>query len=282
MTVLFGRDWRYPGNGKTINGRFVVENHRADHSGESAAAKISWAQACQRPCCPNGDSFCAEDRDWLGGFATGTGLGQRHDLLAAATRLAKSWRLGKTPQGVARPVAGRRSDRLVASGSRLQQRAGSFWGLQTGRNPTDRGKAGSKHHLLTDAQGVPLCVQLTAANVNDTCQLQPLLAAVPAVGGKVGRPRQRPDLVQGDRAYGSAAHSRWLRRLGITDQLARCRQPHGSGLGKTRWVVERSLSWLHQFRRLRLRYERRADIHQAFLTLGCALICYRTLENSFC
>ena len=48
---------------------------------------------------------------------------------------------------------------------------------------------------------------------------------------------------------------------------------HGSGLGKTRWVVERSLSWLHQFRRLRIRWERRADIHEAFLSLACILIC---------
>ena len=282
MTVLFGRDWRYPGNGKTLDGRFVVGNHPAAHSAESAAAKTSWAQTYQRPGCFDGDSFRAEDRNRLGGPATGTGLGQWHDVLAAAARLAKSWCLGKTAPEVARPLARCRPDRLVAGRGRFQQRACSFWGLQTGRNPTDRGKAGSKHHLLTDAQGIPLCVQLTAANVNDTCQLQPLLAAVPAVGGKVGRPRRRPDLVQGDRAYGCAAHSRWLRRLGITDQLARRRQPHGSGLGKTRWVVERSLSWLHQFRRLRIRYERRADIHQAFLTLGCALICYRTLKNSFC
>lgn len=117
--------------------------------------------------------------------------------------------------------------------------------------------------------------------MHDSRQLQPLLAAVPAVRGKVGRPRRRPEVVQGDRAYGSAAHSRLLHRLGIVDQLARKGQPHGSGLGKTRWVVERSLSWLHQFRRLRIRYERRADIHQAFLTLGGALICYRTLQNSF-
>ena len=122
---------------------------------------------------------------------------------------------------------------------------------------------------------------MTAANVHDSRQLQPLLLAIPAVSGKRGRPRQRPALVQGDRAYGSRAHHRWLQRLGITDRLARKGWPHGSGLGKTRWVVERTLSWLHQFRRLRIRYERRSDIHQAFLTLGCAIICHRALQNSF-
>jgi len=52
--------------------------------------------------------------------------------------------------------------------------------------------------------------------------------------------------------------------------MAKRGQPHGSGLGKFRWVVERSISWLHQFRRLRIRYERRDDIHEAFLIMGCA------------
>jgi transposase len=50
-------------------------------------------------------------------------------------------------------------------------------------------------------------------------------------------------------------------------------------LGRYRWVVERTLSWLNRFRRLKVRYERRADIHRAFLTLGCALICWRALPS---
>jgi transposase len=57
--------------------------------------------------------------------------------------------------------------------------------------------------------------------------------------------------------------------------------PHGSGLGVFRWVVERTLAWLHRFRRLALRYERRADVHEAFLTLGCALITWRYLKREF-
>jgi hypothetical protein len=52
-------------------------------------------------------------------------------------------------------------------------------------------------------------------------------------------------------------------------------------LGQHRWVVERTLAWLNCFRRLTVRYERRADIHQAFLTLGCCLICFNTLQNEF-
>ncbi len=101
----------------------------------------------------------------------------------------------------------------------------------------------------------------------------PLVEAIPPIAGQPGRPRHRPEQVQGDRAYDSRPHRRELRRHGIGSTLARRGAEHGSGLGRHRWVVERSLSWLHQFRRLRIRWERRADIHQAFLTLGCILIC---------
>ena len=69
---------------------------------------------------------------------------------------------------------------------------------------------------------------------------------------------------------------------GIRPIIAKRRTQHGSGLGSQRWVVERTLSWLHQYRRLRIRYERHADIHQAFLSLACSLICLRQLNRSFC
>lgn len=73
-----------------------------------------------------------------------------------------------------------------------------------------------------------------------------------------------------------------LHARGIEPRLAKPRTAHGSGLGRRRWVIERTLSWLHQFRRLRVRYDRRADIHEAFLTLGCALICWKKLPSGFC
>jgi transposase len=92
-----------------------------------------------------------------------------------------------------------------------------------------------------------------------------------------GRPRHRPHRVQGDRGYDSEPQRQELRALGITPVLAKRSTDHGSGLGIYRWVVERILAWLPQWRRLRVRYERRADIHEAFLTLGCALICWRYL-----
>lgn len=126
-----------------------------------------------------------------------------------------------------------------------------------------------------------MAATLSGANAHDVTQLLPLIEAVPPIAGKPGRPRRRPEKVQGDRAYGSQAHERQLRRRGIEPELAHRFTEHGSGLGKTRWVVERTLSWLHQHRRLRTRYEKRDDIHEAFLKLGCALICWKRLTR-FC
>jgi len=131
--------------------------------------------------------------------------------------------------------------------------------------------------VITEAGGIPLAAILTGANAHDVTQLLPLVDAIPAVKGKVGRPRKRPKRAQGDRAYDSEEHRRELRRRGIEAVLAKRNTEHGSGLGVFRWVVERTISWLHQFRRLRIRYERRPEIHQAFLSLACSLICWRSL-----
>jgi transposase len=102
------------------------------------------------------------------------------------------------------------------------------------------------------------------------------------VRGKRGRPRRRPDTLLADRGYDSQPHRQALRTRGIRPSIAKRRTEHGSRLGNERWVVERTLSWLHQYRRLRIRYERRADIHEAFLSLACGLICLRQLDRSFC
>jgi transposase len=135
--------------------------------------------------------------------------------------------------------------------------------------------------VISDAAGIPLAVTLTAANVNDVTQLQPLVEAIPPVRGKRGHPRYRPQAVQGDRGYDSEPLRDWLRGLGIEPILAQRYTGHGSGLGKTRWVIERTLSWLHQFRRLRIRWERRAEIHRAFLVMGCIFICWNFLQGGF-
>jgi len=135
---------------------------------------------------------------------------------------------------------------------------------------------------VTDANGVPLAMKLTGANRHDVTQLIPLVDAIPPIRGKPGRPLQRPKSLYGDRAYDSDPHRMELSSRRIASFIAERNTEHGSGLGVFRWVVERSLSWLHQCRRLRIRYERRADIHEAFMTLGCILICHNLLTSSFC
>ena len=150
-------------------------------------------------------------------------------------------------------------------------------GAETGPNPTDRAKNGSKHHVVSEAHGIPLAVLLTGANANDITQLKSLVLKIPPVRGKRGRPRQRPRKVQGDRGYDSEPHRQWLRDKGIEPVLAKRNTEHGSGLGAYRWVIEQSVSWLHQNKRLRIRDDRRSDIHQAFLALASALICFNFL-----
>jgi transposase len=113
-------------------------------------------------------------------------------------------------------------------------------------------------------------------------ELIPLVEGIPPVSGRRGRPRFRPDRLLGDRAYHSKAHRQWLRDHHIIPQLARRNTEHGSGLGVYRYVVERAQSWVHKYRRLKLRYERRDDIHEAFVALACALICYNCLTDRFC
>jgi transposase len=151
-------------------------------------------------------------------------------------------------------------------------------GEDTGPNPTDRSKSGSKHHVMTDAQGVPWAATTTAANVHDVTQALPVLLRMRPVGGKRGPKRQRPRRLQGDRGYDSQPLRQILRWLGITPVLAARSTEHGSGLGVFRWCVERTLSWLHQFGRLRRRLDRLTEIQDAFLQLACALICLRVLD----
>jgi len=201
--------------------------------------------------------------------------------LTKASRLAKGWGLGQNTPHSTQQVTKSRQDRFFTSCGRFSFCSSSFGGQKTGPNPTDRRKNGSKQHIITDANGVPFAATVTGANRHDITQLIPLVEAIPSIAGKQGHPRKRPAVVQGDRGYDSQPHRIVLRLLNIKTLLAKRRTANGSGLGKTRWVVERTLAWLHQLRRLRVRYERRSDIHEAFLTIGCIIICWNQL-NSFC
>lgn len=120
-------------------------------------------------------------------------------------------------------------------------------------------------------------MSLTGGNRNDVTQLMPLLEAVPPVRGRVGRPRRRPGQLLADRGYDHDKYRRLVRAKGIKPVIARRGAPHGSGLGVHRYVVERTIGLLHWFRRLRIRWETRDDIHEAFMTLAAAIICWRRL-----
>nr|WP_228126103.1 IS5 family transposase [Streptomyces sp. SYP-A7193] len=155
-------------------------------------------------------------------------------------------------------------------------------GPKSGPSPVDRARPGSKHHLIVDGQGIPLAVSLTGGNRNDVTQLEPLLDEIPAVAGRVGRPRRRPDALLADRGYDHDKYRRLLWQRGIRPMIAKRGQPHGTGLGVFRYVVERTIAWLHGSRRLRIRWERRDDIHEAFLGLAVCLITHRHAQRLCC
>jgi transposase len=156
--------------------------------------------------------------------------------------------------------------------------ARAFGGVEgSGPNPTDRNKLGVKHHSIVDANGIPLEVDATPANVPDVNELLELVDSIGPVAGKPGHPKQRPEEVYGDRAYDSEPHREEVRERGIEPKLAKRNTEHGSGLGIYRWVVERFFSWLHGFRKLRFVTEKTHDMQFPLLNLAAAVICFRFL-----
>jgi transposase len=131
---------------------------------------------------------------------------------------------------------------------------------------------------VVDQGGIPLAVKLSAANVNDVSLFESLLDAIEPIKGPRGRPRQRPAKLHADKAYAAEHCRHYLRRRGIGGRIARQGIESRERLGRYRWVVERTQAWLSRFRRLDVRYERRVAMHQAFLDLGCALICWNFLQ----
>jgi len=123
-----------------------------------------------------------------------------------------------------------------------------------------------------------LAWSVTGVNRNDVTQLLPLLDAVPSVRGRPGRPRRRPERLIADRGYDHDKYRRLLR----AHSIARRRTPNGSGLGRRRWVVERTISHLHNKRRLLVCTDRTKATHEAFLSLAACLLCYGRLRRSLC
>jgi transposase len=135
---------------------------------------------------------------------------------------------------------------------------------------------------VTAADGIPLVVRTGPANQPDAKLALEMLDAIPPCGGRKGRPRRRPKIFQGDGAYGIKTIIAEVVRRRVHSLLApygTARTKHGSGLGKTRYVVERSLSWMSNFRRLKLCYERFGEHFQAFHELAACVICANRVEK---
>jgi transposase len=157
------------------------------------------------------------------------------------------------------------------------ERPRQAWGDHVGASPVDRGKPGSKLHLVCEGRGLPLTAAVTAANVPDVVMLAAVVDDIPPVRTPSGRRRVRPGKLDADKGYGSAANRAWLRRRGITARIARRGIESSTRLGRHRWRVERALSWLSCWRRLQVRWDRGSERWFAFVLLACALTCFKRL-----
>jgi len=124
-------------------------------------------------------------------------------------------------------------DVIVDSCSVRAKRGGEL----TGPNPTDRGKAGTKYHVVVATDGIPLGVIPSAANVHDTRLFLHLLRLAQVVWAAIGK-------LYADAAYDSADNRGLCLRDGIEPHIRKVGEPHGSGLGSVRCVVEHGCAWL--------------------------------------
>ena len=133
--------------------------------------------------------------------------------------------------------------------------------------------------MITDRRGTPLAARLTGANHHDSTVFEALVDAIRPIRRPRGRPRKRPIKLHADKAYDLPRCRRALHRRRIKVRIARKGVESSTRLGRHRWVVERTLAWLNHYWRLTVRYERRQDIHEAFLSLGCALTCFNAVQR---
>ena len=143
----------------------------------------------------------------------------------------------------------------------------------TGRNLTDRGKAGTKYHVVVATDGLPLGVVPSAANVHDTRLLPHLLRLAQAVCAAIGR-------LYADAAYDSADNRRLCLDQGIQPDIRQIGEAHGSGLGRVRCVVEHDCAWLLANKRLDRRQDRLGRVILALLTAACIFIVANRIRAS--
>jgi transposase len=134
---------------------------------------------------------------------------------------------------------------------------------------------------VVDRNGTPLAFCLTGANRHDSVPFEALIDAVPPIRRPAGQRRKRPAKLHADKAYDSRRCRRALTRRRIKVRIARKGIDASERLGRHRWVVERTLAWLNQFRRLTIRYERRLDLHEAFVSLSCSLLCCNAITRYY-
>ena len=223
--------------------------------------------------------LCIADGNCLAVYATRLGMGQRSNRLAANALMAGSRSLVATALGYHEAIASKRNDRPASRDCGQHEHSGEKRGEATGPNPTDRGKRGSKQHLLVDAGGIPLVVGLSGANVPDTITLKAMIENIPNIAGKVGRPIHRVDKIHADKGYDSARNREVVNKMGMIPKIARRGIESKDRLGRHRWFVERTISWFHGLRRLAVRYERSIHMHFAFMLLGAAYIGWRKLRS---
>ena len=124
-----------------------------------------------------------------------------------------------------------------------------------------------------------MALTVTSANRHDSMAFESTLQAIPAVAGLQGQARKRPHKLHADKGYDYAKCRRYLRSRGIQARIARRGIESKERLGKHRWVVERTHAWFAGLVKLRIRFERRLDIHLALLKLAAAVICSRFVED---
>jgi transposase len=206
-------------------------------------------------------------------------MGEWRHGLAAHARLAGSRGVVEDALDSHATIAGQWPDRPPSSDSRQHHCSGEKRGEATGPSPTDRGKRGSKQHLLVDAGGIPLVVGLSGANVPDTLTVKAMIDNLPSIAGKVGRPIQRAKKFHADKGYDSASNRSYVRKCGMIPRIARRGIESKERLGRHRWFVERTISWFHGLRRLAVRYERSIHMHFAFMLLAAAYIGWNKLRK---
>ena len=140
----------------------------------------------------------------------------------------------------------------------------------------------SKRHLVVDRTGIPLAALLSGANLHDSASSRQVLDAIPPIRQPNGRRRKRPAKLHADKGYDYPALPPRAAPTPHPGRAspARASTPANASVATAGWWSAPSPGST-AIRRLTVRYERRADIHQAFLTLGCALICYNTLQRGF-